>query len=345
MSPASKLFHDRLNRRAAMLEPELRSALFRGYLRLSSSISDADLEAFIRSPGAERLLGDAITIEEIEVAFAPLSRTVRDGVEAAGRVLARDIPGALRDAPINVMSPTVVDGIRLLNTRVITELSDNVRDTVRDVVERGLAAGLPPSQIARKVRELLELPPKDAQAVDNFRSMLQTKDVEALNRELRDKRFDATIRKAFEGDGLTPEQIDKMVAAYRRQTIANHAETITRTIALDAQRLAQRLTWRAAMERGEIDGARLFRRYSGVLDDKEREEHLLLEGEVVRWDEPYSSGQMYAGEGDFNCRCLDLFFVTTDPTTARKPGAGARGLKPEQLRVAGVLQALGRMAS
>jgi len=49
--------------------------------------------------------------------------------------------------------------------------------------------------------------------------------------------------------------------------------------------------------------------WSGVLDDRERDEHVAMEGETVPIDEPYSNGLMYPSEP--NCRCTSLFDETT----------------------------------
>jgi uncharacterized protein with gpF-like domain len=45
------------------------------------------------------------------------------------------------------------------------------------------------------------------------------------------------------------------------------------------------------------------------MDEREREEHVEMEGETVPFDALYSTGQSYAGEGDWNCRCLDIVGV------------------------------------
>jgi hypothetical protein len=168
---------------------------------------------------------------------------------------------------------------------------------------------------------VIGLAPNQLKAVDNFRQMLETGDAEALTRALRDRRFDKTIRNALKGDGLTPEQIDRMTDAYRKRFLAFNAETNTRTAALDAQKLGQRLTWEQAVARGDVDGSRLTKRWSGTLDDRERDSHLAMEGETVPWDQPYSNGQMQPGDSEYNCRCVSIY----ETRGTVKPGAGAFG--------------------
>jgi uncharacterized protein with gpF-like domain len=91
--------------------------------------------------------------------------------------------------------------------------------------------------------------------------------------------------------------------------VAFNAETHARTAALDAQKLAQKLTWEQAVARGDVDGGRLKKRWTQIDRPTKRLEHIPLHGEVVPWDQPYSNGQMIPGESDFNCGCLSLFFL------------------------------------
>jgi hypothetical protein len=116
-----------------------------------------------------------------------------------------------------------------------------------------------------------------------------------------------------------------MTEAYRRKFLAWNAETNARTMANNAQKLGQRLTWEAAVERGDVDGGHLIKRWAGVLDDREREEHVAMEDEVVGWDEHFSNGEMTPGESTYNCRCIAVYFTARDPQAARRPAfAGGR---------------------
>lgn len=322
MTPSERLFRLRLERRAAGLAPDIQRAIANGWTRIKLLLSPAQLEAFLASPSAEALLTSVLTPESIARAFAPVSQAVRDGVEAAARAVQRDLPAVARQQTFNVLNPDVVTGIRTLDSRVLRTLTEATRETVRAFVENGLRDGVNPRTIARGIRDVVGLAPNQLQAVDNFRAMLEAGDPEALTRELRDRRFDGTIRKAFAGEGLSAEQVDRMTEQYRKRFIAFNAETNARTAALDAQKLGQELSWQDAVDRGDIDGARLFKRWSTTLDGRERPEHHAMHGEVVRHDEYFSNGEMTPGESTFNCRCVAMYFTAMDPAAARKPGQG-----------------------
>lgn len=303
MSPAERLFRQRLERRAALLQPDLQRAIFRAFARIRAQLTPSQLEVFVRTPDVERLFLDVVSESDLERAFEPVRLALRDGVEDAGASAAKDLPGLARGVRFNVLSPVVIDAIRQLDTRVIQTLKDDIREAVRVAVEEGLRAGVNPREVARGLRSVIGLAPNQVQAVANFERMLREGDTEALTRALRDRSFDRKIRRAFApgGGGLSEADVQRMTSIYRRRMVAFNAETNARTAALDANKLAHQLTWESAVQRGDIDPAKLWKRWIGVKDDRERPTHLAMEGETVRWDERYSNGQMVPGDDEFNC--------------------------------------------
>lgn len=338
LSPAARRLRASLTRATNALAPDVQAAIFRGFDTLRALLTPAELARFAASPNAERILLETLTPEAVDQAFAGVRAVLRDGTEAAAQSALRALPSGAGRAGVtfDVLSPSVVTAIGELNSRVMGTLGSGVRDTVRSVVQAGLEAGRNPRAVARDLRDLLSLAPNQANAVANFRGLLEAGDREALSRALRDKRFDGTLRKAFgpDGGGLSTVQIDTMTDAYLRRMEAFNAETIARTATLDAQRLGQHLTWEQAVERGDIDGGKLTKRWSGTLDDREREEHLAMEGETVPWDAPFSNGQMVPGDSEYNCRCVAIY----ETAGALKAGAGARGIEAEQMRVGSLLR-------
>lgn len=55
---------------------------------------------------------------------------------------------------------------------------------------------------------------------------------------------------------------------------------------------------------GKATGRKFTKTWSGALDDRERDEHVAMEGETVDIDQPFSNGRMYPDEP--NCRCVAL---------------------------------------
>ena len=122
--------------------------------------------------------------------------------------------------------------------RFIREFTDSQRDATRLAMVDGIERGLNPIEQARNFRSSVGLTAKQQQAVINYRRLLGRAgdgDAEALTRELRDRRFDRTVRRAVVSrEPLSQAQIDRMVERYRERYIKYRAEVIGRTEALRA---------------------------------------------------------------------------------------------------------------
>jgi hypothetical protein len=95
--------------------------------------------------------------------------------------------------------------------------------------------------------------------------------------------------------------------------LALNAEAHVRSIALDANRLAQRLSWEDAIARGIIGRNRVRRTWLATAgpagDGRNRPEHLALHGVTVGMDTPYPNGELVPGEHSYDCRCGERFTV------------------------------------
>ena len=63
-------------------------------------------------------------------------------------------------------------------------------------------------------------------------------------------------------------------------------------------------------EYGKAAGVQYMKTWSGILDDRERDEHVDLEGETVKIDDTFSNDLDYPSEP--NCRCTVLFSEETE---------------------------------
>lgn len=316
MTPAERAYWALLQRRAAELTPDLARALLRAYELLRERVSEAELARLIaEGPDAvnRALLAEAV----LDRAFLPLRDQIRRAVTAGVRAEQRRMPARVRDATteftsslsvaFDVLSPHVITAIRTLETRVMTKLSSDARETVRAFVENGLRDGVNPRTVARGLRSVLALAPNQERAIANFRAALETAHTskDAMGYVLRDRRFDATLKAArASGEPIPAAKIDRMAEQYRKRMVAFNAETQARTATLDSLKLGQQLAWQDAIERGIVDGGRLEKTWLTVLDGRERPEHHAMNGETVPLEEAYSNGQMIPGESDYNCRCV-----------------------------------------
>ena len=315
MTPAEQALLNRIKRRAGQLSPRLAAALLRAWDKVRSSYSESEVASLITTGRVDAVLERVFSQEVVNSAMMPVRETLRTGVFDGARSFTRDIPAARIRGGFDSLSPNVIEGIRTLETRVVTTLDDEARETVRQTVTRGLTDGASPRAVARELRSVIGLAPNQEAAISNFRKMLENGDREALTRALRDKRFDGTLKKALGegGTGLRGEQVDRMVEQYRKRMVAFNTETNAHTAALDAQKAAQRLSWEQAVEQGIVDGSRLMKRWRTVRDSRVRDEHAAMDGETVRFDEPFSNGEMTPGESTYNCRCVTVVFLSRAP--------------------------------
>ena len=135
---------------------------------------------------------------------------------------------------------------------------------IRNVLARGMRQGLNPRSVAldivgridgaTKTRQggLIGLTSSQEEWVRRYAEDLASDNpLDALSRTLRDKRFDAMVRKyAALGEPIPADKIEKMVAAYRNRALRYRAEAIARTEAMRALHQSQDEAIKQAIEKG-----------------------------------------------------------------------------------------------
>jgi hypothetical protein len=315
MTPAERRAWARVERRAAELSPELTIALLRALQLLRDRMPERRVEELIRAGRIDEVVDAAAPAELIERVLNPATAVLTAGVLSAGRAAVTQLPPRLRTITIafGQLDPRVLDAIRALDSTSLRSLIPEIRQVVRDTVAEGITAGVNPRATARQLRGIIGLAPNQAEAVRNFRRALEAGDIaKALGYKLRDRRFDASIRRG----NLTSAEIDRMVQRYEERFVAWNAETHARTAALEAQKLAQRLAWEQALESGAIGDGELWKRRHAVQDERTRPHHAAMHREAQPFNTRYSDGTMYPGQGEYNCRCAETYFI-------KRPGVSA----------------------
>jgi F like protein len=294
LSAADYLEWERARRRAARLQPDLSRAVLRAFDLIRQNLDETDLHAIIESHALDRVVatvavGGTFSLL-VDRAFVMVSLRLRETIQKAFVTAVRDLPNAGRvngvvGVAFDYLSPNVVQAVRALDSQVVQGLSDNVKEVVKAFIENGLRDGDAPATIARELRSVIGLSPTQLENVVKYEAKLQA---------------DATLSDAT---------IERMVATYMRRAVALNTETITRTASLQAMKLGQDLAWQDAADKGIVDLNQLNKTWKGVMDDRERDSHVIMEGETVPYDQPYSNGQMIPGEDEYNCRCISLVRV------------------------------------
>lgn len=318
MPTASQLFWLQLARFATNLHP----ALVAGYLAALDEVRKRfptrEVEHLIRIGDATGVAALIMATPTMQHAFLNFRTAIRTAISTAAEYFTRDVPptrvdGNLLRVQFDALDPRTVQAVRSFEKAVLEESGATIKDAIVQAVERGLAEGTGPAAIARGIRDIIGLTPTQEVWVRNLRDELVRGDLAALERRLLDKRFVSTIRRAFEGDGLTAEQIERIVASYRKRMIAYHADTAARTVAINSMKLGQVQIWQQSIEQGVVAAEDVESTWKTKLDGRERPTHHEMNGTTIqfgaRWYVPGVGYVSYPGEKEFNCRCAQVIRV------------------------------------
>ena len=198
--------------------------------------------------------------------------------------------------------------------RLVRELTAQQSSALQITLQEGLRAGLPPAQIARNLRGSIGLTGRQAQSVANYRKLLVNQSSQALNRALRNPRYDAAVARSIANKTpLTQMQIDRMVEGYERNLLAYRAQVIGSTEALAAVNAGEAEMWAQAVDRG-LDGRNVEQRWHTLNDGRERDSHGYMDGQTRPLGVAFQSGNgiylRYPGDGSAparevaGCRCV-----------------------------------------
>lgn len=326
MSPAERVFWRRVQRQISFTQGKLSAETLRAIERLVEDMpSTPRLAELIRAGNVDAVIESVLADPKLRQAFGPVREELREAVRRAALNAETTMPRFRPPTPpgqgaivsgfgqpnigtrFDLLNPEVAKAVQDLESRSLERMGTEMREAVRQTVARGLQEGVNPTTLARKLRDVIGLTPRQEQIVANYRAELEgTRDGNPLDRALRDKRFDRTVARG----NLTPDQIDRMTEAYRSRMLTNTASLNARTVAAEAQRVGQRASWEQAIADG-TGGTQVLKRWvhSGVPIEP-RPEHLALDWTEVPFDERYPNGDMYPGEHDpWNCRCVETYRV------------------------------------
>lgn len=281
MSPA-----ERNARRLEQWADQMSPALAREFRRMVQSLAPdeiADIVRRLERGDIDSVVTEILARSEAQAASTAVRARYAQGLLNATRDAVRLLAVDLRvvmTAP--VMSPELVAAVRRWEDGAFARVREDIRAGLRETIAIELQRGIGPRQVAVALKGPLSpagLTAYDARIVASFRQALtegrfgdvlgsKRNGVYSGGRRLRDLRSDRTLAALQrKGGQLTPEQIDRMVAAYQRKLVAFRAETFARTAALDAANEANAVAWHEAVTQGRISENEV-RRYWIVADDE-----------------------------------------------------------------------------
>jgi len=214
----------------------------------------------------------------------------------------------------NSTSQFTLDQFARDGLRFIRDFTVEMQAAARQAIVDGLVRGLNPREQARNFRNSIGLSARQVDAVNRYRSLLEQNSLEALQRELRDRRFDPTVRRAAAtGDPLSTRQIDRMVDRYSERQLRWRSEMIARTEALRAVHAGSQEMYRQAILSGDLDADTLLQQWIIAGDNRVRSSHAAMSGQRRPIGEPFLSGNgnslRFPGDPNapasdtINCRC------------------------------------------
>ncbi|MFC4729095.1 phage minor head protein [Coralloluteibacterium thermophilus] len=343
----------RLSRReweqlAMRLEPEVREAFLRAVSSIRGDASARMVEELLRS-GRGELITEALGINAAR--FSSVAEAIRAAYLQGGLLSALEIPPLLSQAPLgglwrpsrgyrvafnfDITNPQAESWLRERSSQLVTRIVSEQRETIRITLAEGMAAGRNPRQTAldivgrvgetgRRSGGVVGLTPQQAQFVANARGELADPERMAryFSRERRDKRFDATVRKAMrEGRPLSPAQIDKITGRYADRLLQLRGEAIARTETLTGMSAAREEAYRQAIEAGDLDPRNVIGTWGATGDSKTRDSHAAMDGQERPFGQPFvtPSGALMRYPGDtelgagveetIQCRCMKRYRI------------------------------------
>lgn len=240
---------------AETFEPKFRKTLIEAWNKLRTQESRASIEKALIEGGIEAVM---VLFNNMGVILdSAIGDILDEAVKAGGSLSISALPAAAilnPDIRFDMLNPATIDFIRSYKLNLINTITNNTREAVRNSLVEDITAGKNPRVTARNFKDSLGLTPRQEKAVRNYEKYLRTLDREALNRKLRDKRFDRTLLTAIDTDTpLTDAQIRKMVNRYREKYIKYRAEVIARSESLRAVSIGNQANIRQLINLGEID--------------------------------------------------------------------------------------------
>lgn len=308
---------DDIERLLRQMQPRIRAAFIQAIIIAQQENTLAEL-AVLANEGRLLEVLDAASQAGAESLADLINVIIGESGQATAASMARGFNTIISFDQVNQRA---VDAMQANRLRLITEFVNEQRLATREALIDGIRRGINPRAQARVFRGSIGLTGRQVQAVNNFRTLLREGSAEALTRELRDRRFDPTVRRAVAGDiVLTDAQIERMVTRYGDRFLKFRSEVIARTEALRSVHEGTELLFRQAIENGNIDGETLNRTWHTASDVRVRDSHAFMNDQERPLDLPFRSGDGndLRFPGDINapasdtiqCRCAVSTRVT-----------------------------------
>lgn len=286
------------------------------------AIRMGDVDLAIRRTGISPAAMRPITAE-IERAFETGGVTVVDSLpkrlsNSDGRVVVR----------FDVRDSRAERLLREHSSQLVTRITDDTRQTVRNFLQEGMRQGNNPRTMAldligrldpttgHRTGGVIGLTPTQERWTARTEQMLRDLDKRYFTRGLRDKRFDRTVAAAIRDQKpLSDEVISKLVSRYRDNALRYRGEVIARTETIQMLNKAEHEAINQSVDTGAVRESDVTRIWDDTGDERTRHSHEEMRGQTVGLNEPFTfpdgSKAMFPGDASMGapaeetiqCRC------------------------------------------
>jgi F like protein len=212
---------------ADRLTPALRRALLVAFARLGVQLDAAIVDAIVAGDvaRADRLFSTAGLAHDLTAA----GELLRDAMTDAGDLTATQLGDRLGlELSFNLTNPRAVAAADQAAALLVTRVTQQARDTIRQYVRDAVAGGATSAETARLIRPIIGLTLRGEQAVVRYREQLVAQ-------------------------GVAPARIVTRTAQYADALLRQRATTIARTEIMTAANRGKQELWQQAIDRGLLD--------------------------------------------------------------------------------------------
>lgn len=309
-----------LNLIATTQERQMESAFLEAIADIKGTVKMRQLEALI----ADNNVDGVIKLLGLEPqAFEGMGEQLVQSYRVGGMTGASQIglfPSTIGDISLrfSMRSPAAENWLAKESSKLITEMAETQKEVVRATLLDGMANGDNPRRTALdlvgtvqpkggRVGGFVGLTTQQQGWINNARLELESLSPRYFSRELRDKRFDAMIRKAIATDTpLSSAQINKIIIRMQDKALKYRADVIARTESIKALKAGQYESVLQAIDKGEVDAQDVTKEWDATentIGGRTRDSHVLMEGQKraikTPFDFPYISKSLPDGQAQF----------------------------------------------
>ena len=312
----------------ALFEPELFRAFMSGVQSVTDGASVTMLENMIDRgdiDGAVRAVGLD------PAAFADVDITIERIYRESGREQAKAISTGSETFRFDIRNPEAEEWLAAYSSERITNIVEEQRQVVREVVANGMAEGRNPRTTAldivgrydrakgRRTGGVIGLSAPQERYVTTARSQLRSGDPAQfrayLRRQRRDKRFDSYVAHAIDSGRPVPAAVARRATErYSDRLLQLRGEAVARTETITALNKGRNDAVTQQIRGGRLDERDVTRTWVATRDGRTRDSHSLLHGSTTGPGEAFISpvsgaSIMYPGdpmapaEERIFCRC------------------------------------------